>query len=141
MTALSGRNQSVREQPLSPHLSVYKPIPTMVMSILHRITGVALYFSAPFIVSWIVAVASGPSLFKTANGFFCSLIGQFILFIYSWTLIHHMIGGIKHLIQDTGVALGRSVSTKVARLHIPTSIALTTLVWVLSDARITGFGL
>ena len=120
----------MKERPLSPHLSVYKPIPTMVMSILHRMTGAALFFGTFLLAWWLIAAASGPSAFETANAFFGSFFGRLILFGYTWALIHHMLGGIKHLVQDTGKALEKNFTTKMAVLQPVASIALTVLVWI-----------
>ena len=124
----------MKERPLSPHLSVYKPIPTMVMSILHRMTGAALFFGTLLLAWWLIAAASGPSAFETANAFFGSFFGRLILFGYTWALIHHMLGGIKHLVQDTGKALEKNFTTKMAVLQPVASIALTVLVWIVGYA-------
>ena len=121
---------ALRERPLSPHLSIYKPIPTMVMSILHRITGVALYAGTLLVAWWLIAAASGPEAFETANWFFGTFIGRIILFGYTWALIHHMLGGIKHLVQDTGAALEKNFTTQMAKMHIVASATLTLLIWI-----------
>ena len=127
---MSDTTSPMKERPLSPHLSVYKPIPTMVMSILHRMTGAALFFGTLLLAWWLIAAASGPSAFETANAFFGSFFGRLILFGYTWALIHHMLGGIKHLVQDTGKALEKNFTTKMAVLQPVASIALTVLVWI-----------
>ncbi len=131
MSDISSQSGAAKARPLSPHLSIYKPIPTMVMSILHRITGVALYAGTLLVAWWLIAAASGPQSFETANGFFGSFIGRIILFGYTWALLHHMLGGIKHLVQDTGAALEKNFTTRMARLHIIVSAALTILVWII----------
>ncbi len=117
-------------RPLSPHLSIYKFRPTMVMSILHRITGGALYVGTLFFVWWLVAAASGPEAFSYASAFFGSLVGQLILFGYTWALLHHMFGGIRHLIWDTGHGLGKETSTLLAQATLVASIAVTLILWV-----------
>lgn len=120
----------LKERPLSPHLSVYKPIPTMVMSILHRITGAAMYFASVLVAWWLIATAIGPGAFAPMSAFFESLIGEIGLFLLSWVLIHHMIGGIKHLVQDTGKGLGKEETTKFAYMHVILSVVLTILLWI-----------
>ena len=90
-------------RPLSPHLTICRPTITLVMSGMHRITGAALYFGMPFLAWWLIAAATGPGAFDTANAFFGSFLGRLILFGFTWALIHHMLGGIRHLIWDTGV--------------------------------------
>lgn len=124
----------LKERPLSPHLSVYKPIPTMVMSILHRITGVALYAGTVLIAWWIIAAAAGVDAFATANGVFTSLIGKIVLFGFTFALMHHMLGGIKHLVQDTGRGLEKDFTTKLAIIHPIAASVLTILVWLLALA-------
>lgn len=92
-------------RPLSPHLQIYKPMLTMMMSIFHRLTGAVLYFGTILLVWWLIAAATGPAYFNFVNGLFGSFIGRLILFGYSWALFHHMLGGIRHLIWDTGRGL------------------------------------
>lgn len=127
-------SQPLKQRPLSPHLSVYKPIPTMVMSILHRMTGVALYFGIIPVAWWLVATATGPSSFALVEWFFGSLIGKIVLFGYTFALIHHMLGGIKHLVQDTGAALEKSFTTKMAIAHPIISILVTIGIWIAGSA-------
>jgi succinate dehydrogenase / fumarate reductase cytochrome b subunit len=119
-------------RPLSPHLSIYKPIPTMVMSILHRITGVALYFSMALFSWWLFAAATGAEYFNWVNGLFGSWFGRVVLFGISLVLIHHMLGGLKHLVQDTGRAMEKHFTTKMAMLHPVVSIVLTLIVWAMA---------
>src|SRR5262245_32092878 len=90
-----------RMRPLSPHLQIYKPMLTMVMSIVHRITGGALYFGMLLPAWWLIAAATGPNAYANVEWFMGSLIGQLVLFGYTWALLHHMLGGIRHLIWDT----------------------------------------
>lgn len=121
---------SMRERPLSPHLTIYKPVPTMVMSIVHRMTGVGLYAGTLLVAWWLLAAASGQSAFAVANSFFGSWFGRLILFAYTWALLHHMFGGIRHLVWDTGSALDRETTTKMAWLTLLASIVATLLVWI-----------
>ncbi len=126
--AQSGK-AGARARPLSPHLSVYKPIPTMVMSILHRITGMALYFGMFLFAWWLFAAATNQAYFEWVNGLFGSWLGRILLLGFSWALIHHMLGGIKHLVQDTGRAMEKNFTTKMAKWHLAGSIVLTVLLW------------
>ncbi|MCC0021761.1 MAG: succinate dehydrogenase, cytochrome b556 subunit [Nitratireductor sp.] len=121
-------------RPLSPHLQIYKPIPTMVMSILHRITGVALYGGMLILAWWLIAAASGQEYFDFVNGIVGSWLGLLILFGFTWALVHHMLGGIKHLVQDTGRALEKHFTTKLAKVHIVASVAITVLLWIIALA-------
>lgn len=117
-------------RPLSPHLQIYKFIPTMAMSIMHRITGGALYFGTILVAVWLVAAASGEQYFNQVNGLFGSLVGQIILFGYTWALLHHLLGGLRHIMWDLGYGFGTEFSTKLAKANLVASIALTVLVWV-----------
>lgn len=122
--------QATRNRPLSPHLSIYKPIPTMVMSIVHRITGAALYVGTVLVVWWLVAAASGAAYFDWVNAIFGSLLGRLVLFGYTWALIHHMLGGIRHFVWDMGHGFDKHVSTKMAWATLAGSIVLTILIWI-----------
>lgn len=117
-------------RPLSPHLTIHRPFPTMVMSIVHRITGMALYFGTLLVAWWLMAIAGGPESYDTARSFFGSIFGLIILFGYSWALLHHMLGGIRHFIWDTGTGLERETSTMMAWATIAGSAVLTVLVWI-----------
>ncbi|MDA4845572.1 succinate dehydrogenase, cytochrome b556 subunit [Hoeflea poritis] len=121
-----------QNRPLSPHLSIYRPIPTMVMSIVHRITGAALYFGTVLVAWWLIATAAGPEYFEFTNAIFGSIIGRLILFGYTWALIHHMLGGIRHLIWDTGRALDKHVTTKMAWATLVLSVSLTIILWAIA---------
>lgn len=117
-------------RPLSPHLQIYRVTMTMAMSIIHRITGVGLYLGTVLLTWWLVAAASGPAYFDFVNRIFGSWIGLVILFLFTWTLIHHMLGGIRHLIWDTGTGLGKPARDMLATATLAGSIAITVLVWI-----------
>ena len=120
--------QSTR--PLSPHLSIYRLIPTMVMSGLHRITGMALYFGMVLLAWWLIAAATGEAYFNLVNAVFGSWIGQLVLLGFTWSLVHHMFGGVRHLIWDTGRGLDKETSTKSAWATIIASVVVTILIWI-----------
>jgi succinate dehydrogenase / fumarate reductase cytochrome b subunit len=106
----------------------------MAMSIVHRITGVGLYLGTLLLVWWLVAAASGPAYFDFVNGVLGSWFGLIVLFGYTWTIIHHMLGGIRHLIWDTGVGLGKPARDIIATTTLVASIILTVLVWIVGLA-------
>lgn len=122
---------AAQNRPISPHLTIYKPIPTMVMSIVHRITGGALYFGTVLVAWWLIAAAAGPAYFDFTNAIFGSIIGRLILFVYTWALIHHMLGGMRHLIWDTGRGLEKEVTTRMAKATLVASIAITIVLWAI----------
>lgn len=117
-------------RPLSPHLQIYKPIPTMVMSIMHRITGAALYFGTLLLAWWLIGAATGEAYFNYVDDFLSSIIGRLILFGYTWALIHHALGGIRHFMWDLGYGFDKHFSTKLAYATIIGSVSLTLLLWV-----------
>ncbi|SHO65096.1 succinate dehydrogenase subunit C [Pseudoxanthobacter soli DSM 19599] len=116
-------------RPVSPHLQIYRMTLTMAMSIVHRITGGALYFGTILLAIWLIAAAAGPSAFETVNAIYGSIIGRLILFGYTWALIHHMLGGIRHLIWDTGRGFDPASRETLARLNIIGSVVLTIVLW------------
>jgi succinate dehydrogenase / fumarate reductase cytochrome b subunit len=118
------------ERPLSPHLSIYRLTLTMAMSIAHRITGAALYVGTVLLVWWLVAASTSPRNFDLINGLFGTWIGRLFLFGYTWALFHHMLGGVRHLIWDTGHGLGPVERELLARLSIIGSVSLTVLIWL-----------
>lgn len=119
------------ERPISPHLTVYRLTLTMAMSVAHRITGVALYVGTLLLVWWLVAASTSPRNFDVINGFFGTWIGWLVLIGFTWELFHHMLGGIRHLIWDTGRGLGEHERNLLARLTIIGSTCLTILVWLI----------
>jgi succinate dehydrogenase / fumarate reductase cytochrome b subunit len=121
-------------RPLSPHLFIYHWPVTMVVSILHRITGGALYVGMALLAWWLIAAATGERAFAIANGFLGSWLGLLILFGYSWALLHHMLGGLRHLVWDFGVGLERPARNLLAWGNIIASAALTVLLWAVGLA-------
>ena len=117
-------------RPLSPHLSIYKPIPTMIMSIAHRLTGVALYFGTILVAWWLIAAATSENYFDFVQTFMGTWFGRLILFGFTFALMHHMLGGIRHLIWDTGRLFDKHMATKLAWANLGGSIVSTILIWV-----------
>ena len=125
-------------RPLSPHLQIYKPIPTMVMSIVHRITGGALYVGTLLIAWWLIAAATGVGAYDWANWVLGSIVGKLVLLGYTWALIHHMLGGIRHLIWDTLHGLEPSERELLTVANLVGSISLTLVVWVVGYLAMGG---
>ncbi len=130
--------RSPAERPLSPHLQIYRLTLTMAMSIAHRMTGAILYVGTVLVAWWLVAAASGPNAYAGVQWFMGSFVGLLILFGYTWVLIHHMLGGIRHLIWDTGRGFGPSEREWLARATIVGSVGLTGLLWVVGYLMIGG---
>jgi succinate dehydrogenase / fumarate reductase cytochrome b subunit len=118
------------ERPLSPHLFIYKPMLTMVMSIVHRITGFGLYFGTLLVAWWLIAAAQGPGAYAGISSFMSSFLGRLILFGYTWALMHHMLGGIRHFIWDMGRGFGPQEREWLAVATLVGSISLTIIIWI-----------
>ena len=128
MAEASSRQQA-RERPLSPHLQIYRPEINMVMSVFHRITGTGLYFGSLLLAWWLFAAATGPDYFAFVNGLFATWPGMIILVGFSWALIHHMLGGLRHFIWDTGSNLDITSVDVLSWATIILSLLLTAALW------------
>jgi succinate dehydrogenase / fumarate reductase, cytochrome b subunit len=117
-------------RPLSPHLMVYRLTLTFVMSGLHRITGAFLYFGTVLLVWWLLAAASGPGAYAWFAWAAKSWIGQLVLLGYTFTLIHHTLGGVRHLIWDMTLGFEPHEREMLALATVVGSVTLTVLVWI-----------
>jgi succinate dehydrogenase / fumarate reductase cytochrome b subunit len=125
-----GTGRGGAERPLSPHLQVWRPQINMVMSILHRITGAGLYFGMVLLAWWLLAAASGPASFADASWFFGTLIGKLVLFGFTWALMHHALGGVRHLIWDTGRGFDLAAVNALSWGTLVGSVSLTLAIWI-----------
>ncbi len=117
------------ERPLSPHLQIYRPTLTMLMSVVHRITGAGLYFGTLILVWVLIAAAAGPNAYAWVQWFMETLLGRLVLFGYTWALLHHMFGGIRHLIWDLGFGFGPAEREWLTVATLAGSVTLTILLW------------
>jgi len=122
------------DRPLSPHLQVYRPQITSVLSILHRITGVALALGSLLLIYWLVAAASGPEAYGTAQALIGSIIGRLLLLGWTFALFYHLCNGIRHLFWDAGWGFELATVTASGWLVVAASAALTLLSWTLGYA-------
>jgi len=127
-----------RPRPLSPHLSIYKPMLTMTMSIVHRITGATLYVGTLLLAWWLIAAASGPNAYANVEWFTGTIIGRLILFGYTWALIHHMLGGIRHLIWDTIHGFEPAEREMLTLATLIGSVAFALVLWAVGYLVIGG---
>ncbi len=104
----------------------------MAMSVFHRITGTALYGGTALVAIWLLALASGPVAYSYVAGFFGSVIGRLILFVYTWILMHHMLGGLRHFAWDFGIGFDREKRLAMSRLTLIGSVALTVVIWAVA---------
>lgn len=103
----------------------------MAMSILHRATGIANYAGMAFFAIWLLAAAWGQEPLNAVNGLYGSWFGQLVLFGFSWSLIHHMLGGLRHFIWDFIIGMEPGQREMLAWANIIASIVLTLAVWTL----------
>lgn len=115
-------------RPLSPHLQIYRLTITMVMSIVHRITGAGLYFGTALAAWWLAAAAIGGGDFDLVQAFFAHWFGQLVLIGYTWALIHHLLGGLRHFVWDFGAGYGPARHA-LGWATILGSLAITAIVW------------
>mgnify|MGYP003340377053 FL=1 len=117
-------------RPLSPHLQIYRPMLTMMMSIMHRITGAALYVGTLLLAAWLIAAATDARAFATVSELMTSFIGRIILLGFTWSLFHHLMGGLRHFIQDTGRGMEHPQREYLAQATLIGGIVLTVIVWI-----------
>lgn len=125
-------------RPLSPHLQVYRPQITSTLSILHRLTGVALAVGTLLLTYWLVAAASGPEAYASAQGLIGSFIGRLLLFGWSFALFYHLCNGIRHLIWDAGYGFDLEAATRSGWIVVGASVVLTLACWGLGYLMMAG---
>ncbi|MEQ8365443.1 MAG: succinate dehydrogenase, cytochrome b556 subunit [Roseicyclus sp.] len=114
-------------RPLSPHLTIYRPQLNSITSIFVRITGNAMIVAAILVVWWLMAAASGPDYFATIDGLITSFLGDLVMTLSVLGLWYHALGGVRHLIWDTGRALDVETADKLGWGMIVGSVVLTLL--------------
>ncbi|MDB5512157.1 MAG: sdhC [Enterovirga sp.] len=121
-------------RPLSPHLQVYRWTWTMTMSIFHRVTGTGLYLGTVLLAVWLLSMAWGPAAYDRVSWFFGTPVGLVVVFGYTWVLMHHMLGGMRHLVWDFGHGMEPGTRMQMARFTLIGSVVLTVLIWVVALA-------
>lgn len=117
------------KRPLSPHLQVYKPQMTSMLSILHRATGCALAIGTLMVAWWLIAAATGEEAYNTAAAFARSPLGLFMIFGWSAALFYHLCNGIRHLIWDTGRLFKIENATRAGYIVFLAAAFLTASAW------------
>ena len=118
------------QRPLSPHLQVYRPQITSVLSILHRLTGVALAAGIVVLVWWISAAASSAAYFATVQSIIGSWYGLVLLFGWTFALFYHLCNGVRHLFWDAGRGFELPQVYASGWAVVAASIALTVIAWI-----------
>ena len=118
---------SADRRPLSPHLQIYKPQLTSVLSISHRVTGVGLAAGTLLLTWWLLAAAAGPESFAVVQGFLGSWLGYLILLGFSYALMFHLCNGVRHLFWDAGWGFELDTVYKSGWAVVIASAALTVI--------------
>ena len=117
-------------RPLSPHLQIYRLPLLALMSITHRITGVALSLGMLILVWWVVAAGLGVREYATVQYFLGSPIGLILLFGWTVAFYYHLLNGIRHLVWDTGYGLTLPEAYTSAYIVLGLTAALTIATWI-----------
>jgi len=120
------------ERPLSPHLQIYKPQISSLLSILHRATGIALGVGTLILAWWLIALASGPDAYRAMTKVVGSLPGRILLLGFTWALFYHLCNGIRHLFWDAGRGFELPTMARSGWAVVVGSALLTVLTWVLA---------
>ena len=118
-------------RPLSPHLQVYRPQLTSMLSILHRFAGIWLSLGVVPLVGWLVAAAAGPAWFDCAQTIAGSVIGRILLFLWTAAFFYHLLNGLRHLAWDVGWGFELSTTYRTGWLVFFASGVLTIVAWAL----------
>ena len=118
-------------RPLSPHLTVYKLMLTMAMSIAHRIAGVALYLGAALLAIYFGGLAAGPGAYSAVSWIVDGVSGKIILIGFVWALYHHLLGGVRHALWDRGLLMGPRGREALAQATLAGGVILTALTFYL----------
>tara|TARA_Y100001936_G_scaffold89438_1_gene87968 strand:- start:363 stop:752 length:390 start_codon:yes stop_codon:yes gene_type:complete len=119
------------ERPMSPHLQVYRISFTMMMSMMHRISGFILYLGSFLFLLWYLSIFFGEEAYNFLNYFFSFIIIKIALFLYTWVFFHHLFGGIRHFIWDFGFGFELNSIEWLARLTAIFSFTSASLLWLL----------
>lgn len=119
-------------RPLSPHLQVYRPQITSILSIVHRATGVGLTLGAVMVVWWLLAAATGDDYFETVDGLMTSFLGHLVWLGLTWALSYHFLNGIRHLWWDMGNGFELETVTRTGLMVLFGSVVMTAFIWIVA---------
>jgi succinate dehydrogenase / fumarate reductase cytochrome b subunit len=122
------------QRPLSPHLQIYRPQLTSVLSITHRVSGIALALGTLVLVYWLLAAASGAAAYQSAQQLLGSWPGRIVMLAFSFALFFHLCNGIRHLFWDAGLGFELKTAYASGKAVVVVAIAMTVLAWALAYA-------
>jgi succinate dehydrogenase / fumarate reductase cytochrome b subunit len=138
MAAETKETGKMHARPLSPHLQIYRPQFTSVLSITHRATGVALGVGTLLLVWWLAAAALGEAAYASFGAFVDSPLGLLMLFGWSLALFYHLGNGIRHLFWDAGRGFDLATTEKSGYAVVAFALAATLVAWVIGLAVLGG---
>jgi succinate dehydrogenase / fumarate reductase cytochrome b subunit len=122
-------SMSQTNRPLSPHLQIYRPQLTSVLSISHRASGIVLGAGALALTLWLLALASGPEAFARASAVFGSIPGKLLMFLFTLALFYHLCNGVRHLFWDAGYGFELETAYASGKAAVAASAILTLALW------------
>jgi succinate dehydrogenase / fumarate reductase cytochrome b subunit len=117
-------------RPLSPHLQVYRPQLTSMLSILHRATGIALSVGALYLVIWVICAASGPGAYAAFQDFNVSILGRIVLGGWLFSAFYHLFNGIRHLFWDAGYGFELKDAYRSGWIVVVATLIVTVVSWI-----------
>lgn len=121
-------------RPLSPHLQIYKPQLTSILSITHRGTGIFLSIAALFLCCWLLAIANGPDVYTNLQTHITAWYGQIILIACVFSFYYHLCNGIRHLIWDMGLGLEIKTTYTSGYIVVTAAVLLTVATWYIAGS-------
>ncbi|MBM3518656.1 MAG: succinate dehydrogenase, cytochrome b556 subunit [Alphaproteobacteria bacterium] len=122
------------DRPLSPHIQVYRPQITSILSIFHRLTGLTLGAGTLLLAWWLISAAIGPDAHADAQWFWSSWIGRLVLLGFTFSLFYHLCNGIRHLFWDMGMGFDLKTLHATGWLVLAAASGLTVLAWIVGYA-------
>jgi len=116
-------------RPLSPHMTIYRWPVTMMTSITHRATGIALSVGMVILAWWLVSISNGPEGFESFHAVVDTPLGLLVLFAITWSLAFHFCNGIRHLAWDLGYGFSKEASRQGSILVIALSVILAVAIF------------
>lgn len=129
LTTIRSKRMSNHDRPLSPHISIYRWPITMVLSILHRVSGVALSVGFVVLVAWLFDAASGPETYAIFLSAMDTVIGKLALVGWTFAFFYHLSNGVRHLVWDSGRGFEKQQANRSSWLVLISAVALTAVFW------------
>ncbi len=127
------------QRPVSPHLQIYRPQLTSILSITHRFTGAFLWLGVLGIITWLYGLASNPTCFSWLMAISQTFLGKTILFLMLYAFFYHLTNGLRHLFWDAGYGFEIKTVYRTGWLVVGSSFGLTILYWILFQGGCCGF--